>query len=135
MNIEYIKIVIDQLNNSNIEIFEYSDNEISLKIDKNDAILKSSTINSINHEITCIRQKKIKIKSEYVGRAILFNNKTCKSFVTLGQLINKGDVLCIIDFLNIPINIVSPCSGIVSNIYIQDKTIVDYGKILFEITC
>lgn len=47
---------------------------------------------------------------------------------------DKGNLLCIIDFLNIPIEVKFPIDGIPGDICVKNKTFVDYGKKLFLIT-
>lgn len=133
MDIELIKSVLDQLNNSDIKYLEYKDDESSLKIIKNNISLNLNK--KVREQIACTKQEtdNFEIKSIYVGIVVIINNKTGKPFVNLGQVINKGDLLCIIEFLNQSIEIRSPYSGILNDICIKNNEFVDYGKILFLI--
>ncbi len=134
MNLEYIKLIINQINNSGIKTFEYIDDEISIKIIKSDDTFKiNKSSNITNNELACTVHEKVKIKSSYVGKVIFLDNRTNKPFVLLGQSIKKGDLLCIIHYLNVPMHIISPCNGILINIFVKNNSFVEYGTLLFEI--
>ena len=55
------------------------------------------------------------------------------SFVELGQTVNKGDVLCIIEAMKIMNQVESEKAGVVSRIMIANGEPVEYGQPLFII--
>lgn len=51
-------------------------------------------------------------------------------FVEVGQRVNKGDTLCIIEAMKTMNEIASPCDGTVSRIYAQSGDMVEYKQLL-----
>ncbi|AAK80246.1 acetyl-CoA carboxylase biotin carboxyl carrier protein [Clostridium acetobutylicum] len=104
--------------------------------EKTDFDKANYTITQFNDEICCTIEDThiIQIKSLYVGTVNILNNKTNSLYVELGNEIECGQTLCTINHLKIPINIVSPTKGILTNILVKNKDIVQYGEILFEVT-
>lgn len=56
-----------------------------------------------------------------------------KPFVTVGDMVKKGDTLCIIEAMKIMNEIKSPYSGMIMAVLPEDGEMVDYGKALFQI--
>ena len=56
-----------------------------------------------------------------------------KPFVTVGDIVKKGDTLCIIEAMKIMNEIKSPYSGMIMAVLPIDGEMVDFGKALFQI--
>lgn len=56
------------------------------------------------------------------------------SFVSEGQKVSKGDVLCIIEAMKMMNEIEAEYSGVVEAILVENSTPVEYGQPLFVIT-
>ncbi len=56
-----------------------------------------------------------------------------KPFVSIGDRVNAGDVLCIIEAMKMMNEITSDKSGIITEICVGNKQIVEYGHPLFRI--
>ena len=54
-------------------------------------------------------------------------------FVQVGDRVNEGDVLCIVEAMKMMNQIESEVSGIVKSIRVQNGEPVEYGQILFVI--
>lgn len=56
-----------------------------------------------------------------------------KSFVSVGDMVKKGDTLCIIEAMKIMNEIKSPYSGMIMAVLPKDGEMVDFGRALFQI--
>jgi acetyl-CoA carboxylase biotin carboxyl carrier protein len=56
-----------------------------------------------------------------------------KPYVSVGQTVNKGQVLCIIEAMKIMNEIESEVSGKVIEILASDAQPVEYGQVLFRV--
>jgi len=54
-------------------------------------------------------------------------------FVTAGQSVKKGDVLCLIEAMKMFSEINAPCDGTVTSILIENGQLAEYNMPLFEI--
>ena len=55
------------------------------------------------------------------------------AFVEIGDIVKKGDVLCIVEAMKVMNEIQSDVSGEVIEILVEDSTSVEYGQTLFKI--
>lgn len=136
MQINYIKHIIDMISDSNLKYFECSTEKTYIKIMKEENLLD----NKINEEIACTKMEKSELKkkeyiveSKYVASVKLINETTGKSFVSIKESVKKGDKLCALEYLNISIDILAPIDGILTQIYVTDNSMIEYGKKMFLI--
>jgi acetyl-CoA carboxylase biotin carboxyl carrier protein len=55
------------------------------------------------------------------------------SFVEVGDIVKKGDVLCIVEAMKVMNEIQSDVAGEVVEILVEDSTSIEYGQTLFKI--
>lgn len=55
------------------------------------------------------------------------------AYVEVGDVVKKGDVLCIVEAMKLMNEIVSEHSGKISEICLADAKMVEYGEVLFKI--
>jgi len=73
------------------------------------------------------------VKSPMVGTFYRASSPTAKPFVEVGQSVNKGDVLCIIEAMKLLNQIEAEVSGVVKSIAIENGDPVEYGQTLMTI--
>lgn len=75
----------------------------------------------------------IEIKSPMVG--VFYSAKAPgeKDFVSVGDKVNPGDVLCIIEAMKLMNDITSDYAGTVAEICVANGDIVEYGQVLFKL--
>lgn len=73
------------------------------------------------------------IKSPMVGTFYLKSSPTSNPYVSIGDEIKVGDVVCIVEAMKLMNEIESEFAGKVAKILIEDGTTVEYGTPLFEI--
>lgn len=92
--------------------------------------------NAIVVKEECKEEKKEEckvVKSPMVGTFYSKPSPTAESFVTVGQKVKKGDVLCIIEAMKLMNEIESEFDGEVAEILVKDGEAVDFNKPLFKI--
>ncbi|MFK7995653.1 MAG: acetyl-CoA carboxylase biotin carboxyl carrier protein [Granulosicoccus sp.] len=73
------------------------------------------------------------MESPMVGTFYRSSSPTSKAFIEIGQTVNKGDTLCIIEAMKIMNQIESETSGTVRAILVEDGQPVEYGEPLIVI--
>ena len=73
------------------------------------------------------------IESPMVGTFYRSSSPSTKAFVEIGQSVNKGDTLCIIEAMKIMNQIESDISGTVRAILVEDGQPVEYGEPLIVV--
>ena len=73
------------------------------------------------------------VKSPMVGTFYAKPAPNAKTYVSLGETVKKGTVLCIVEAMKLMNEIESEYEGTVAEIYVKDGESVEYGKPLFRI--
>lgn len=79
------------------------------------------------------RSNLLEVKSPMVGTYYQSPEPGASAYVTVGQRIQKGQVLCIIEAMKIMNEIESEFAGTVVEILCEDAHPVEYGQVLFRI--
>ena len=145
MDIRKIKTLIEMLEASNLNEIEVSQGEESVRISKSSGevkVLQDSNI-GINNESKSINkiddnQIENEIKGNQVASPIVgtFYRKPSpdkEPFVKVGDIVNKGDVLCIIEAMKMMNEIKSEFDGKISSIEVDDGQPVEFGQTIIVI--
>tara|TARA_B100000579_G_C22722510_1_gene800130 strand:+ start:51 stop:488 length:438 start_codon:yes stop_codon:yes gene_type:complete len=144
MDIRKIKTLIEMLEESNLNEIEVSQGEESVRISKSsrDTSVVSGSVNQNNIEkvdsAIALNQESTDIKGNLVTAPIVgtFYRKPSpekEPFVKVGDNVNKGDVLCIIEAMKMMNEIKSDFDGKVSAIEVEDGQPVEFGQTIIVI--
>ena len=75
----------------------------------------------------------LEVKSPMVGTYYSAPEPGAKQYLTVGERISKGQILCIIEAMKIMNEIESEFDGVVKEILAQNAHPVEYGQVLFRI--
>jgi len=73
------------------------------------------------------------IKSPIVGTFYRSPEPSAPSFVEVGDVVKKGQVLCIIEAMKLMNEIESDCDGEISAVYVENGKPVQFGERLFAV--
>ena len=146
MDIRKIKTLIEMLEESNLKEIEVSQGDESVRISKqsnndnvvevNQSSIPSSESININHNQS---EKKDHshdgnlIKSPIVGTFYRKPSPDSEPFVKVGDSVNKGDVLCIIEAMKMMNEIKSDYDEKIISIEIDDGQPVEFGQTIIVI--
>lgn len=74
------------------------------------------------------------IKAELVGTVHLQPSPDAEPFVTVGQTIQAGEQVAIIEAMKLMTPVISPISGTIQTICVTNNDVVAYNDVLFEVT-
>lgn len=150
MKINEIKELIQSLDKSSIRYFEMEQSNLKLKISKDSGenncidhkLVKENVVNHLietkklenneiiieNDDIDCII-----VKSPMVGVYYSSSSPEADAFVNVGNKVEAGQVLCIIEAMKIMNEIVSEVSGEIVEILVENEDLVEYGQPIIKI--
>ena len=144
MDIRKIKTLIEMLEESNLNEIEVSQGDESVRISKGKDLVDYIDNNKINTSISS--QEKVSINEDdtrkFVGNQVkaplvgTFYRKPSPDsdpFVKVGDIVKKGQVLCIIEAMKMMNEIKSEFDGEVSSIEIEDGQPVEFGQTIIVI--
>ena len=151
MDIRKVKKLIEMLEESSLEEIEIQEGEESVRLVKNKAnnLVSNQPIhsspaqtveaNTDTHERVVEENTEDKdsgdlINSPMVGTFYASASPGSKPFISVGDHVNEGDVVCIVEAMKMMNEIKSEFSGKVLSINVENSQPVEYGQALFEIS-
>lgn len=80
-----------------------------------------------------VKSKFLEVKSPMVGTYYGAPEPSAKPYLTVGERISKGQILCIIEAMKIMNEIESEFDGVVKEILAPNGHPVEYGQVLFRV--
>jgi acetyl-CoA carboxylase biotin carboxyl carrier protein len=154
MDIRKVKKLIELLQESGISEIEVHEGEESVRITSHHMVSAPQTVVQIPQaNVPAIVQENVNpapmqnapetplpavdeghiIKSPMVGIFYSSPSPDTPGFVEIGQTVEKGDVLCIIEAMKIMNQIEADVTGVVSKVYVENGEPIEYGQPLVAI--
>ena len=146
MDIRKIKTLIEMLEESNLKEIEVSQGDESVRISKqsqgDDAIEFNQSSNRQPESININQNQSQKkdanydgnlVKSPIVGTFYRKPSPDSPPFIKVGDSVNKGDVLCIVEAMKMMNEIKSDYDGKIISIEIDDGQPVEFGQTIIVI--
>lgn len=142
INIEELKQYVEFLKGTDIEELEIeveNGQKIHLKRDQSGLVPIENVENDANKQDVANVQQKVElkkkkvIKSPMVGKFLLSTSKDHPPFVVEGAEVKQGQKIAVIETMKMFKDVVSPVSGVVEKIKVEDGKFVEYGQELFVI--
>ena len=156
MDVEKIIKLMQEFSNSNLSLLEYEEGNIRLKFrNKSDGNINKITNkngkNSLQPEsdyqesnqnyeqfsnepskVGVSEEKKddLLIKSPTVGTFYLSSSPESEPFIQVGDVIEKGQVIGIVEAMKVMNEIESPYTAVVKEIRVEDGELVEFGQVL-----
>ena len=152
MDIRKVKKLIEMLEDSNLNEIEIKEGEESVKLVKAGSNLSQTLVaqpaaqplegksitkeepEKIEKDTEAEETKKVsgkEIKSPMVGTFYGAPNPGAETFVKVGDNVNEGDVLCIIEAMKMMNEVKADFSGTIIDIVPDDAEPVEFGQTLF----
>ena len=147
MDIRKVKKLIEMLEASDLEELEITEGEESVKLVKRTT--QSNSSKEIQEQISSPKAEETEqqatnekvqeiegeeITSPMVGTFYTASSPGADAFVKVGDKVNEGDVVCIVEAMKMMNEIKSDFSGTVSKILVENSDPVEFGQPLFIIS-
>ena len=147
MDIRKVKKLIEMLEASDLEELEITEGEESVKLVKRTT--QSNSSKEIKEQISSPKAEETEqqatnekvqeiegeeITSPMVGTFYTASSPGADAFVKVGDKVNEGDVVCIVEAMKMINEIKSDFSGTVSKILVENSDPVEFGQPLFIIS-
>ena len=142
MDIRKVKKLIEMLEASNLEEIEIQEGEESVRLVKNKThgtirndveITKEIGVGKENKQETLEEELGDKITSPMVGTFYSAPSPGAKPFISVGDEIQEGDIVCIVEAMKMMNEIKSDFSGKVTAVMVENSAPVEFGQSLFLI--
>ena len=138
-----IQQIITDFEKSDLVTLELEFKDVKLSLSKNKEVVleqtvKDNVITQNENEINQVIEEKINlpedvVTSPLVGTFYAASDPDAKPFVTVGERVEEGDVVCIVEAMKIMNEITSNVSGIVEQIHFENGDVVSYKDTLITV--
>ena len=145
MNLNEIKDLMAQFDQSSLKEFSYKNGTDELVFSKNEAKLVAEASQAPQAQTTpaveAVSESSASesvaegdlVESPLVGVAYLAAGPDKSNFVSVGDTVKKGQTLVIIEAMKIMNEIPAPKDGVVTEILVENEEMVEFGKGLVRI--
>lgn len=140
MEIKKISEIIKMFEDSKLSKLELEIENTKIKMDKTivqpEVVYKSEPIvkEVVTTPVTLeVNDNLHSITSPLVGTYYQAPSENAKSFVSVGQKINKGDVICIVEAMKVMNEIKADVSGEVVEILLNNGDLVEYNQAIIKV--
>ena len=148
MDIRKVKKLIEMLENSNLEEIEIQEGEESVRLVKSHGsvhnpqsqpiVLAQDNLTPVVKQETEteeeIKEDTNSINSPMVGTFYSSASPGAKPFISVGDIVSEGDVVCIVEAMKMMNEIKSEFSGTILSVNVENSEPVEYGQSLFELS-
>ncbi|MBQ4505283.1 MAG: acetyl-CoA carboxylase biotin carboxyl carrier protein [Firmicutes bacterium] len=143
MKIEDIKALVTILEGSSLNYMEISEGDFHLKLGKN--VPAATAVETVSPVEAAVPAKSevaqapsapvggTPVTSPIVGVFYAAPSPEAEAFVTVGQTVKKGQVLCIIEAMKLMNEITAENDGVITEVCVNNGDIVEFGQPLFYI--
>lgn len=132
MELDLLQQVVDIFKQSKINklSFKKGDLEILLEGEVTTSEKKSISVDTSLKEIKDITLDHI-VKSPMVGTFFESASPNGSPFVKLGDMVEEGDILCIVEAMKVMMEVKAERGGIIKEIRVKDGEMIEFGSPLF----
>ena len=148
MDIRKVKKLIEMLESSELEVIEIQEGEESVRLVKKqtetvvshvtqnlpDPVTEKTVIGHSQEALSTIKAADGEvITSPMVGTYYAAPSPGAKPFISVGDEIQEGDIVCIVEAMKMMNEIKSDFSGKVTSVLVENSEPVEFGQALFTV--
>jgi acetyl-CoA carboxylase biotin carboxyl carrier protein len=145
MDIRKVKKLIEMLESSELEVIEIQEGEESVRLVKKqtetvvtqnlaDPVTEKTVIRHSQEALSTIKAAEGEvITSPMVGTFYAAPSPGARPFISVGDEIQEGDVVCIVEAMKMMNEIKSDFSGKVTSVLVENSEPVEFGQALFTV--
>jgi len=84
-----------------------------------------------SQQVERLRDDFVKVESPIVGSFYRRPSPESAPFVSEGDIVKKGQTICIIEAMKLMNEIPAPCDGRIHSIKLSDGQVVEFGEVMF----
>lgn len=141
MELEQLLKLIDAVSNSALSSLKYEDKGVKISLQK-EALGKAAVaqtqcvqepVSEVKREVRIEEGEGHIVKSPLVGTFYAAPSEEAAPFVQVGDRVEKGQTLAIVEAMKLMNEIESDCAGEIREVFVGNGEMVEYGQPLFRV--
>lgn len=143
MNIKDIKALASVLQQAELTMLEYSEGDMHIKLERVATKVVAATPQTLCEPVSVPPQSPVEEKNDFnnmnevkapmVGVFYAAPAPGATPFVKVGDTVEKGQVVCLIEAMKLMNDITAPVAGRIVDICAQDGVVLEYGQTIMKI--
>lgn len=141
MNIKDIKALASVLQQADLTALDYSEGDMHIRLERNAPKLAVTVPQTLGEPVNLpapVEEKNdfnnlSEVKSPMVGVFYAAPAPDAQPYVKVGDTVEKGQVICLIEAMKLMNDITAPISGRIVDICAQDGAVLEYGQTIMKI--
>ena len=132
-----IKELVDNLDEFKLTELEYQNGDTRIKVSKGVKISNVSKVSETvvaNNKAVLSDEEGVRVKSPIIGTAYLAAEPGAKQFIQIGDKIEKGQTIMIVEAMKTMNHVPATSEGVVKRILVKDGQPVEFGQTLITLT-
>ncbi len=135
-----IKQIVKLFEQSNVTKMEVEFEDIKISLEKPDSTSQQTIETTVLDKTVILSEQEQKVvllgvwvTSPLVGTYYAASSPTSKPFVEVGQVVKKGDILCVIEAMKVMNEVKSTVDGVVVEIAVENESMVQFNQNIIRI--
>jgi len=131
-----IKELVDNLDEFKLTELEYQNGDTRIKVSKGVKISNVSKVSETvvaNNKAVLSDEEGVRVKSPIIGTAYLAAEPGAKQFIQIGDKIEKGQTIMIVEAMKTMNHVPATSEGVVKRILVKDGQPVEFGQTLITL--
>lgn len=137
MELTAVQKLMEQFEDSTVRELELTDGDFHLRLSKNRTAKASPALAPAAPAPTSVAPQAAEvaqtIKAPLVGTVYLQPKPGAKPYLQVGQQVNAGDVVCVIEAMKMMTEVKSQVAGTVKAVLVEDEQLVEVDQPLFTV--
>lgn len=138
MDFKQIQSIIKDFEKSNLKSLELEMEDLKIKLNKDpfrseEVVVTKASKSFVPKEEITEERSGIDVKSPLVGTFYAASSPTDEPFAKVGQAVEKGQTICIIEAMKIMNEITAPVSGVIEAIHVENGQAIGFDEAIMTI--
>lgn len=138
MEFENILKLVESVSRSELDSFLYEENGMRIKLTKKEKVVQAAVLAAPSEERGAMPSQMLSANDTYVNSPLVgvfyaAPAEDAAPYVTVGDRVKKGQVLCIVEAMKLMNEIESEEDGVIKEICVTNGNAVEFGQPLFVI--
>lgn len=138
MEFENILKLVESVSRSELDSFLYEENGMRIKLTKKEKVVQATVLAAPSEERGAMPSQMLSANDTYVNSPLVgvfyaAPAEDAAPYVTVGDRVKKGQVLCIVEAMKLMNEIESEEDGVIKEICVTNGNAVEFGQPLFVI--
>ena len=133
MELKFVQNIMKLLKETDVRELEMEEDKVKIYLKKGNgvAIAHHPAPVAVAEEVVEVKEY-VEVKSKKIGK-YFYKNKDGEALFQVGQAVEEGAKLGYVDTMGIKNEVIANATGTITEIFVKNGGVVDYGKVLVKI--